>query len=238
MNTYTPGIKDHWKSVFILLLVLLVWTFCTPAVEWLLGLLFPDTERLVYDRAPMWTFLLEHVMLVAIGGVAALIIGVSAGLLVMSPRGRPFRDLVLRLGNLGQSVPSVAIMAIAVPALGYGYEPVLLALIVYSILPVMVNVIAGISGVPESVVEAGRGMGMTRAGRLRQLELPLAMPVIMTGVRTMLVILVSAATLGAVVGAGGLGVPIMSGIGSFNNAVVVHGAVPAILLALILDRAL
>jgi osmoprotectant transport system permease protein len=81
-------------------------------------------------------------------------------------------------------------------------------------------------------------MGMSRSQRLRQLEIPLAMPVIMTGIRTMLVILVSAATLGAVVGAGGLGVPIMSGIGSFNNAVVAHGAVPAILLALIIDQAL
>jgi osmoprotectant transport system permease protein len=101
-----------------------------------------------------------------------------------------------------------------------------------------VNVVAGIEAVPQSVVEAGRGMGMTRVDRLLQLELPLALPVIMTGVRTMLVILVSAATLGAVVGAGGLGVPIMSGIGSFDNAVVVYGAVPAILLALILDRAL
>lgn len=177
-------------------------------------------------------------MLVVAAGAAATVIGLAAGLLILSPVGRPFRDLVIRLANLGQAVPSVAIMAIAVPAVGYGSEPVLLALVIYSILPVMVNVVAGISAVPEAVVEAGRGMGMTRAERLLQLELPLAMPVIMTGVRTMLVILVSAATLGAVVGAGGLGVPIMSGIASFNNAIVIHGAVPAILLALIVDRAL
>jgi osmoprotectant transport system permease protein len=139
---------------------------------------------------------------------------------------------------MGQAIPSVAIMAIAVPAVGYGSEPVLIALVVYSLLPVMVNVVAGIEAVPEALVEAGRGMGMTRGERLLQLELPLALPVIMTGVRTMLVILVSAATLGAVVGAGGLGVPIMSGIGAFDNAVVTYGAVPAILLALIVDRAL
>mgnify|MGYP000973462622 FL=1 len=129
-------------------------------------------------------------------------------------------------------------MAIAVPAIGYGSKPVLLALVIYSILPVMVNVVAGIEGVPPAVVEAGRGMGMTRRERLLQLEIPIAMPVIMTGVRTMLVILISAATLGAVVGAGGLGVPIMSGIGSFNNSIIVYGSVPAILLALIVDRAL
>ena len=89
-----------------------------------------------------------------------------------------------------------------------------------------------------AVLEAGRGMGMTSAERFWQLQIPLALPVIMNGVRTMLVILVSAAAIGAVVGAGGLGVPILSGMAKFNNAVVIHGAIPAILLALIVDRSL
>lgn len=238
MTAWTPGILRNWRSVSILLIILLAWTFHTSGVRRFLGIFFSAENRLVYERTPMWSFLLEHLMLVAVGGVVAVIIGMAGGLLVMSPMGRPFRDLVLRLANFGQAVPSVAIMAIAVPALGYGSEPVLLALVIYSILPVLVNVVAGISAVPESVVEAGKGMGMTRRDRLLQIELPLALPVIMVGVRTMLVILVSAATLGAVVGAGGLGVPIMSGIGAFNNAIVVHGAVPAILLALVLDRVL
>jgi osmoprotectant transport system permease protein len=129
-------------------------------------------------------------------------------------------------------------MAILVPLVGYGNEPVIIALVVFSILPVMVNTVAGIESVPEPVIQAGRGMGMTRSERLRQLQIPIAMPVIMTGVKTMLVILISAAALGAVVGAGGLGVPIMSGIGSFNNSVIAYGAVPAILLALLVDQAL
>ena len=238
MTTYAPGIRRNWRSVSLMAFVLVVWTFYTPGVERLLGLFFPKEDPLVYQRSPLWSFLLEHLVLVAIGGAIAIVIGVAAGILIMSPLGRPFRDVVLRIANFGQSIPSIAIMAIAVPAMGYGSEPVLLALVIYSILPVMVNVVAGISGVPEAVVEAGKGMGMTRREELLQLELPLAMPVIMIGVRTMLVILVSAATLGAVVGAGGLGVPIMSGIGSFNNAIVAYGAVPAILLALIFDRAL
>lgn len=238
MNTYSPGIRRNWPGVTILVGILLVWTLYTPGVEWLLGVLFPAASRLVYERTPMWSLLLEHLMLVAVAGAIAVVIGVSAGLLVMSRAGKPFRDLVLRLANFGQAVPSVAIMAIAVPVLGYGSEPVLLALVIFSILPVMLNVVAGLSGVPEAVIEAGSGMGMTRRERLAQLEMPLAMPVIMSGVRTMLIILISAATLGAVVGAGGLGVPIMSGIGSFNNAIVAYGAVPAILLALIVDRSL
>ncbi len=238
MSGYAPGIRRHWRGVASLTAMLLLWTFYTPGVKALLRFIFPKDDRLIYDRTPLWRFLLEHLGLVAVGGIAAIAIGVAGGLLVMSPVGRPFRDVVLRLANFGQAVPSVAIMAIAVPAIGYGSKPVLLALVIYSILPVMVNVVAGIEGVPPAVVEAGRGMGMTRRERLLQLEIPIAMPVIMTGVRTMLVILISAATLGAVVGAGGLGVPIMSGIGSFNNGVIVYGSVPAVLLALIADRAL
>lgn len=238
MTAYVPGIRRNTTSVAVLAGALIAWTYATPAVEALLHLVFPGQARVVYDRSPLYGFLLEHLSLVAVGGVAAVILGGLGGLLIVSRFGRPFKDVVLRLANFGQSVPSVAIMAIAVPSIGYGWRPVLLALVIYSVLPVMVNTVAGIESVPPAVVEAGRGMGMTRTERLVHLQLPLALPVIMTGVRTMLVILVSAATLGAVVGAGGLGVPILSGIGSFNNAVIAHGAVPTILLALLVDKAL
>ncbi len=238
MNAYEPGIKRNPFVAITLLAALTFWTLYTPGVEMVLRFFFPDTRTLIYDRSPMWRFLVEHLVIVSVGGVAAIAIGLVVGLFVVSPVGRPFRDVVMRVANFGQSIPSVAIMAIAVPSIGYGSRPVLLALIIYSILPVMVNVVAGIEGVPAPAVEAGRGMGMTRADRLRTIEIPIALPVIMTGVRTMLVIMVSAATLGAVVGAGGLGVPIMSGIGSFNNAVIAYGAVPPILLALLVDQVL
>ena len=238
MTAYVPGIVRKWPTVAALAAALLLWTFATPWVDAVLRFLFPAADTLRYDRSPMWEFLLQHLTLVAAGGVVAIAIGVAGGLLVTSRLGRPFRDIVLRMANFGQAVPSMAFMAILVPVVGYGTEPVVLALVIFSILPVMVNVVAGIEGVSPAVVEAGRGMGMTRAERLWQLQVPIALPVIMTGIRTMLVILVSAATLGAVVGAGGLGVPIMSGMGAFNNAVIAHGSVPAILLALIVDQAL
>lgn len=238
MNVYKPGLTKNWPVVTALTAALLFWTFAPRGVEAVLRLLFPGSDTLLYERSPMYTFLLEHLRLVAVGGVAAVVIGVLAGLVVLSRVGRPFRNIVMRIANFGQAMPSVALMAIAVPVVGYGSEPVLLALVVFSVLPVLVNVVAGIESVPAPVVEAGKGMGMTGVERLSQLQIPIAMPVIMTGIRTMLVILISAATLGAVVGAGGLGVPILSGVSSFNNAVIVHGAVPAILLALIVDQAL
>jgi osmoprotectant transport system permease protein len=238
MKGYTPNIKKRWPVVLVLLGILLFWTFYEAGVEAILGALFPTSDPLIYQRSPMSDLMLQHLILVAIGATLAISVGVIAGLLIVSPIGRPFRDLVLRMANFGQSIPSIALMAILVPLVGYGTEPVIIALVVFSILPVMVNTVAGIEGVPEPVIDAGRGMGMTRQERLRQLQIPIAMPVIMTGVRTMLVILISAAALGAVVGAGGLGVPIMSGIGSFNNAVIIYGAIPAILLALLVDQSL
>ncbi|HSK48109.1 MAG TPA: ABC transporter permease [Coriobacteriia bacterium] len=238
MNGYEPGIRRNWPSVLALASALALWVAYEPGVRAVLRTVFPTADTLLYDRTPMWRFLGEHLGLVAAGGAISVGLGVTAGLVLVSPIGRPFRGVVMKLAGFGQAVPSVALMAMAVPAVGYGSTPVLIALVVFSVLPVMVNVIVGIEGVPAEVIEAGRGIGMSRVERLWQLEVPLALPVIMAGVRTMLVILVSAATLGAVVGAGGLGVPIMSGIGSFNNAVVAHGAVPAILLALIIDRTL
>lgn len=238
MNTYEPGIKRNWPTVVALSGVLVFWVLYTPGVEALLYVLFPGADTLTYERTPMTELLAQHLELVAAAAVLAIAVGAAAGLFVASPAGAAFRALVDRMAAFGQAIPSVAIMAIAVPSLGYGSTPVLVALVLFSILPVMANIVAGLESVPADVVEAGKGMGMSHSQRLRQLEIPLALPVIMTGIKTMLVILVSAAALGAVVGAGGLGVAILSGIGSFNNAVVAHGAVPAILLALIVDRSL
>jgi osmoprotectant transport system permease protein len=102
----------------------------------------------------------------------------------------------------------------------------------------MINVIAGIANVPEATVDAARGTGMSGRQRFEQVQLPLAAPVIIGGIKNMLVIAVGAATLGAIVGAGGLGVPIVAGAGQFNPALVLEGALPSALLALIIDRAL
>jgi osmoprotectant transport system permease protein len=235
---YTPGIKTRWPIVLVLLGLLAFWTFYPAGVSAVLSVVLPTADAQIYERATMADLMVAHLTLVLVGGVIAVTVGVLFGLLIVTPVGEPFRDLMVRLANFGQSIPSIALMAILVPLVGYGNEPVIIALVVFSILPVMVNTVAGIESVPAPVIEAGRGMGMTGQERLRQLQIPIAMPVIMTGVKTMLVILISAAALGAVVGAGGLGVPIMSGIQSLNNSVITYGAVPAILLALLVDQAL
>jgi osmoprotectant transport system permease protein len=160
------------------------------------------------------------------------------GLLALSRAGRPFRDLIVSLGNLAQTVPSVAIMALAIPATGYGAKPVIIALVLYSILPIMLNVVAGIEGVPPDSIDAATGVGMSATQRFLLIQLPLATPVIMGGVKNMMVINVSAATMGAVVAAGGLGQAILAGFHDYNNAFILEGALPAITLALFIDRLL
>jgi len=228
----------RWISVAVMTGLLAWMTFDEAGFARLLGALFPNEETLLYERETLATLMGQHLALAGVSSAIALVIGVGLGLLLLTPVGSNFRDLVVNLANFGQTFPSVAVMAMLVPLLGYGWQPVVIALVLYSVLPVMLNVLSGIENVPEATVDAARGTGMSRMQRFRQVQVPLAMPVIIGGVKNMLVIAVGAATLGAIVGAGGLGVPIVAGANQFNPALVLEGAIPSALLALIIDRAL
>jgi osmoprotectant transport system permease protein len=213
-------------------------TFHTSGFERLLRLLVPGQATVLYPTKPLSTLMGEQVFLAAAASAIALVVGSLMGLLALSRAGRPFRDLIVSLGNLAQTVPSVAIMALAIPATGYGAKPVIIALVLYSILPIMLNVVAGIEGVPPDSIDAATGVGMSATQRFLLIQLPLATPVIMGGVKNMMVINVSAATMGAVVAAGGLGQAILAGFHDYNNAFILEGALPAITLALFIDRLL
>ena len=228
----------HWATIAALAGVTLWMTFNTEGFARLLSALVPDVETVIYPTKPLSTLMAEQIYVVAIASVFALVVGAGLGALALSRVGRPFRDIIVSMGSLAQTVPSVAIMALAVPVIGYGAEPVVLALVLYSILPIMLNIIAGIEGVSPDAYDAAVGMGMSPPQRFFSVQLPLAMPVIVGGIKNMLVINVSAATMGAVVAAGGLGMPILAGFHDYNNAFILQGALPAITLALLLDRLL
>ncbi|MHB1341699.1 MAG: ABC transporter permease [Coriobacteriia bacterium] len=232
------GIRRHWKAVVVLTAALAWMLLDTAGLARALGALFPSESVILYERQTLLQMFVDHMTVTAIASSIALVAGGFLGLLVLTPAGRRFKDVVVNVANFGQTFPSVAVIALVVPAIGYGWEPVVLALVIYSVLPVMLNIVVGISSVPPDVVDAARGMGLSRRQRFLQVELPLAMPVIAGGIKNMLIINVSAATLGAIVGAGGLGVPILAGIGTFNNALVLEGALPTALVALIIDRVL
>ncbi len=228
----------HWLSLASLGALTAWMTFDDRGFERLLRVLAPHETTVLYPTKPLRALIGEQVLLVIVSSSMALLIGGALGALALSRWGRPFRDVIVSVGNLAQTVPSVAIMALAVPMTGYGAKPVIVALVLYSILPIVHNVIAGMEGVPAEVLDAATGMGMRPLQRVMRVQLPLAMPVILAGIKNMVVINVSAATMGAVVAAGGLGMPILAGFKEYNDAFILEGALPSIALALLADRAL
>lgn len=206
--------------------------------EGTLGLLFPDEGQVLHPRASPLVLVGEHMVLVAISSTLTVLVGIPLGIWVTRPSGASFLPVVTDLTSLGQTFPPVAILALSVPMLGFGVEPTVLALFLYGLLPVVRNTIAGLRAVPPHFIDAARGMGMGRARTLFRIEVPLAARVILAGVRTSVVINIGTAMIGAVIGAGGLGSPIIAGLVRDNLAFIVEGALPAALLAVLADQLL
>jgi osmoprotectant transport system permease protein len=187
---------------------------------------FPEVLRLT----------LEHVGLVAVSTLIAIFIGVPLGILMT--RRPALSKPVMTFANVIQTVPSLALFGflIPIPVLGgIGARTAIVALLLYSLLPIIRNTFTGISGVDPAVREAGRGMGMTDTQLLWQVELPLALGVIFAGIRVATVVAVGVATIAAAVGAGGLGMFIFRGVSMLDNRLILAGAIPAALLALVAD---
>ena len=178
----------------------------------------------------------EHLWITSVALVIATLVGVTAGILLT--RYRSLSRPVLGFVNIIQTVPSIALLGFLLPLFGIGVTPAIIALFLYALLPIVRNTYAGIEGVDAAVVEAARGLGMSNRQILQQVELPLAIPVIFAGVRTALVINIGVATLCALIAAGGLGEYIFRGIAVNNVNMVLAGAVPASLLAIVLDTLL
>lgn len=182
---------------------------------------------------------LEHLWLVGISTLLAVVVGIPLGILVS--RWPVFDKPVLGGANIIQTIPSLALFGFLLPAPWIGARAdrlAILALTLYALLPLIRNTYAGIKGVDRAVIEAGRGMGMTDRQLLWQVELPLASGVIIAGVRVAVVVSVGLATIAAAIGAGGLGEFIFRGLAMVNNAVILAGAIPAAFLALLADFSL
>ncbi|MCE8031811.1 ABC transporter permease [Halomonas sp. MCCC 1A11057] len=225
----------RWLAPLAWLSLLLLLTVGMTHLEWLFRLIEPDMRQVIYRRAGFFTLLAQHVLVVGAASLLAVILGVGAAIAVTRTAGRDFLPLVSQLASIGQTFPPVAVLALAVPALGFGTLPIIVALLLYGLLPIVRNTLAGIDGIDPEVREAARGMGMTAGQILRQVELPLAAPVILAGIRTSVTINIATAALGATVGASNLGDPIISGIVNGNTAYIVQGALLIGLLALCVD---
>jgi osmoprotectant transport system permease protein len=187
------------------------------------------------SRTPLLVYFGQHIWMVLVSSVIAVGIGVGVGIFATTKAGEEFREPLLKVVNLGQAFPSPALLALAVPILGYGYEGALIALVVYALMPIVYNVVVGIHEVPKDVVDAAIGMGMTPFQLYKKIKIPLALNVILGGIRTALVINISAATLAAAVGAGGLGVLVVNGVRTFDMVLILQGAIPVTIMAVIVE---
>src|SRR6266542_2763301 len=185
------------------------------------------------------THLREHLELVLISTGVAVLIGIPTGILLT--RKKSLRGPVLGVANVMQTIPSLALFGFLIPLPfigGIGARTAIVALVLYALLPIVRNTYTGITGVDAAVREAGRGMGMTDRQLLLMVELPLALGVILAGVRIATVVSVGTATIAAAIGAGGLGVYIFRGVAMVNDTLILAGALPAALLALCADALL
>ncbi len=190
-------------------------------------------ERVRHDRASLADQTVRHLLLVLGSLGAAVLFALPAGLAL--ERRRAWAESALRVASLLQTVPGIALLAFMIPLFGIGAAPAVAALFLYSLLPILRNTYTGLVEAAPDAVLAGRALGMTEAQLLTRIRLPLAAPVIMAGIRTAAVINVGTATLAAFVGAGGLGDPIVAGLALRDSAMILSGAAPAAVLALVVD---
>ena len=188
------------------------------------------------ERARLLRRSLEHLAMVAASLLLAIVVAVPAGIAL--ERRAAWAEPLIRGAGVLQTIPSIALLAFMIPLLGVGVKPAIAALFLYSLYPILRNSYTGVREADPQAVDAAWALGMTRAQILGRIRLPLAAPVIMAGIRTAAVINVGTATLAAFIGAGGLGEPIVSGLQMSSSTVILSGAIPAALLALLVDGAL
>lgn len=178
----------------------------------------------------------EHLTLVVISMAIAVAIGVPLGMMLVShPR---LRTAALTIANIFQTIPSLALFGFLIPLPfigGIGMRTAIVALVLYALLPILRNTFVGLTGVDPAILEAAEAMGMTERQVLFRVRLPLATSVILAGIRTATVITIGVATIAAAIGAGGLGTFIFRGVAMVSDAVILAGAIPAALLALLAD---
>ncbi|WP_442601281.1 ABC transporter permease [Paenibacillus sp. KN14-4R] len=175
----------------------------------------------------------DHIVMVACGLLLALLFGIPLG--IICARNKVLASIILTLANIVQVFPSLALLVLLMVVFGLGFKTVVIGLFLYSLMPVIRSTYIGLTQVNPSISEAGKGVGMSRLQLLFQVQLPLAVPFILTGVRVSAVIAIGVATIAPLIGGGGLGREIYSGINMDNSARLYAGAIPACLLAIVTD---
>ncbi|MFE0046543.1 ABC transporter permease [Streptomyces albireticuli] len=228
-----PGRRITWQRLVVLPAIVAAVLLATWL--WFRGAQLDSIAENSLANGNVWLRLRQHISLTVVSTFFVLIIAIPLGVLLTRRRLRPAAPLVMALANIGQATPAIGLLALLVIWLGIGTRAALIGIVVYAVLPVLSNTVAGLRAIDPTLVEAARGIGMSAAGVLRKVELPLAVPLILAGVRTALVLNVGTATLAYFGGGGGLGDLIASGITNQRMSVLVLGSVLTVALALLVD---
>ena len=190
-------------------------------------------QFLQYRGSEIFKLTGEHMKITGVAVFLAILVGVPLGIYIT--KNKKVSNVVLNTANVFQTLPSLALFGLIIPIMGIGFKPAIFVLFLYALLPIIKNTYIGINSIEPSIIEAGRGMGMTKTQILTMVEIPLALPIIMGGIRISTVINIGTATIAALIGAGGLGDFIFKGISMGNNNMILAGAVPTALLAMSVD---
>ncbi len=223
------------RALRYLVMPLFLSLVCLALYLYVHGRTLDSIEQRTLNKQYLTDRLVEHINLAAMSTLVVLAIAIPLGILVTRPFARFLTPLVLAIANMGQAIPSVGLLVLFTLTIGIGFWPAVYALVAYSALPILRNTMVGLRQVDSSLIEAARGMGMTKLQALLRIELPLAVPVILAGARIALILNVGVAVLGAFTNAGTLGDLIINGLALDRDPVLITGAVLTGVLALTID---
>lgn len=230
-------IWKKWGNIFIMTVILIL--FCAYFQEIKNYIAEKKGALATWDQKyTLFNYVKQHIKISFFSSFLSLIIGGTLGLISTTKKGENISSVLERMAYLGQMIPSIAMLTFLVPIFGMNEKPGIVALTIMGILPIYMGVVAGIRGVRPDVLEVAQGMGMSPSQTFFSVTFPLALPVIISGIRMSLIINVSAATLAARVGGGGLGILLLNALRTGKPIQVIEGTIPVCLLALIIDRSL
>ncbi len=208
---------------------------CLALYLWVSSLELDSIEQRSLNAENITRRSIEYLEITGLAAAVVVVLAVTAGVLLTRPFARRVAPFLVNVANIGQGVPSIGVLALLAIFFGLGFYPALAALVAYSFLPVLRNTMVGLRQVDRFVIESARGMGMTKTTVLFRIELPLAIPIMLAGIRTALVITVGTAALATFIGAGGLGQLIETGTTLNRTPVLITGATLIVVLALLID---
>lgn len=233
VSASTAQSRRAWRLILVQFIGIAV--VVAALAIWLMTADLTATERTTLDPAQLVGYTGQHLALTFAAAAIVLAIGLPVGVLLTRKPLRFLTGPVLVLANIGQSAPAIGLIVLLAFWLGFGFQAALVALVLYALLPVLRNTMIGIDQVDERLIEAGRGMGMSSLAVLFRVELPLAVPIMLSGIRTALVLLVGTAALATFIDGGGLGLLITTGVNLGLSSVLIVGSLIVALLALLID---